>query len=147
MSFQQIAYPDLKKWVKAYKDSKYDENETNNCMISLRDLEDFMNYIHKTNIDLGRNNKSIIDKLRIYVVRDKLFAGHGPQLNTCETKNGNQPQFSFVIAPMTDWKEDYYKDNSQRAGGKDYTENDSIYVLTPHGETSGLCPKNCGGSI
>jgi hypothetical protein len=147
MFYQQIPYLNLEKWVETYKDSKYDKNETNNCMISLRDLEDFMNYIHKTNIGLGRKKESIIDKIRIYVIRDKEFAGSGPQLNTCQTNKGEQPQFSFVIVPMTDWKEDYYQDISKRAGGKDYVVNGNISVVTPHGEGSGLCPNNCGGSI
>lgn len=141
MSFEEkISYANLEKWVKAYKNSKYDENETNNCMISLKQLESFMNYIHQENIELGRQKKSIIDKVRIYLVRD--YALHG---SPCQTPKGEQSQISFVIVPMTDYSNDYNK--TSHAGGKDYIVNGNICIVTPGGEGSGLCPTNCGGSI
>jgi hypothetical protein len=133
-----------------YRGYKTNENETNNGLISLKELKEFINYVEFYN---QRNlNSDKCDGIRIYLVRHPLDEAS----NRGETKvdfpgKGNTTQISFAIVPTKQYGETFSdEDKNLIYGANNCFEGDEIVCLSPgslNSEHSGLCPTNCGGSI
>jgi hypothetical protein len=142
MGLTTITKADLLKKVKTYRESVH-ENETKSCLISLDLLQVLIDYYLKPE-NLGTESK--INGLRLYFFREDLDREYptGDKIQKVENDNG---QISIILVPTH-----HYTNITNTGAGfchadDMFIENGKCQVYIPGGEHTGLCPKNCDGSL
>ncbi len=134
--YQLITRNDLKKKMASYwKD--LDDNETQSCVLSLRDIKFLIDYYSDPQ---HLNGEKPIDGFRIYFYRPDPSSNQNKGPKTIN-RVGDKGQLSIILVPTNNFhgKPPLCADNL-------FDQNDKCWVLTPGGEHTGLCPNNCGGS-
>lgn len=155
-----IKKTELKTWIDRYKESIAQENkksETKNIIIKLEDMEELMKFIKKHNDNTAKDK---ISGMRIYLIRTEHNSGHlksGQFFNKVQLNAKSYPQMNVVIVPIKNVQDYAERDSSGKTNiyvrGEDVYEKNSnespdeiVVGIYPGGETTGLCPNNCGGS-
>lgn len=139
---KNINKTDLKELVKSYRQG-LDKNETKSCMIRLVDIQSLIKqYSNKKLL----NGKPAIDGFRIYFFRPEPIALRG-QPGKSINKVGNKGQMSIILVPTNNYNEVRIGNNLSGAADDMFIEKGECQVFIPGGEHTGLCPKNCDGSI
>jgi len=129
----------LRKRLNSYREG-LPEGETRSCILRLRDIKALIDFYSNPDI---LNKETPIDSFRIYLFREvpnKLY----PPSNQKIAQIGDKGQISFILVPTHNFNDRDAEDRSSANDMFDY--NNECLVLYPGGETTGLCPTNCGGS-
>ena len=126
---QKISRKELKKDLESYR-TNLPEGETKSCILDLEDIKALINHYSDPRNLKGSNP---INGFRIYFVRGGKYA--------LTLKGGRKRQLNIILVPTHQGKKFRCEDIFD---GQDDTA--KCWVLSPGGETTGLCPTNCGGS-
>ncbi len=133
-----ITKADLTAMTASYQ-TDLDPNETTSCLIKMADILKLISQY--TDPDFLQGQKPI-DGFRIYFYRPEPIEIQGhPQKSI--SRVGNKGQLSIIIVPTNNYN---HATVPISVSADNMFINGQCRVLTPGGETTGLCPKNCGGS-
>ena len=133
----------LTKMVKTYRDGLHD-NETTSCLIPFSAIEELIKHYSDLNTPKGQNP---IEGFRIYFHRPDPFTVHDQPGKSINTVDGGKGQMSIILAPVNNYREIHKGDDIRGSADDMFIENGECLVFIPGGEHTGLCPKNCDGSI
>jgi len=129
----------LKERLESYREG-LPKRETKSCILRLTDIKALIDFYSNPDI---LNEENPIDSFRIYLFREvpnKLYEPSGQKI----AQIGDKGQISFILVPTNNFDDRDAEDKSSANDMFDY--NNECLVLYPGGETTGLCPTNCGGS-
>ena len=129
----------LRKNLESYRQG-LPAGETRSCILRLSDIEALIKFYSDPK---HLNGENAIDSFRIYLFREipgKLYPPSGQKI----AQIGSKGQISFILVPTNNFIDRDAKDMS--SANDMFDSNDECLMLYPGGETSGLCPTNCGGS-
>jgi hypothetical protein len=131
---QKISRSELNEAVVSYRKG-LDKNETTSCLIGLEDIQRMI--AHYSNLDKYPGLYDKIGAFRIYFFREDKNRKYDMGKDLIQTLESDETktQMSIIIVPVNH----YLTSRS----GDDMFDEDKCWVLTPGGENTGLCPKNC----
>lgn len=132
--YQQLTKPEMRQAVKSYRTALHN-NETTSCFMTLDNIKKLVDDTEKL------HGKETVEGFRIYFYRaDPKKKYKDPNARILDVDG--KPQMSIMMVPITD----YHKDGPRSAIDM-FDKDGKVWVLTPGGEHTGLCPTNCGSSI
>lgn len=128
--------------LKSYQNDKdLDENETKSCFLFAEDIKYLLAYYSDPQ---NLNGEKPIEGFRIYFFREdenRPYSYPGQKIQ--KLINGNKTQMSIIVVPVNNYQYPNLVGTSVFTADDMFNKDDECLVLTPGGETTGLCPTNC----